>query len=302
MEVDNRMIGQDIILGFDKGPKLAADGHIISVTNNNSSGDEDEMMLEIIESMSDDGTEEILREMLKQRQQQQPCHQGGGSSFDEEKESESIREEEEEGEGNEPRGPQQQQDFSLSNIGWALHTSTAQLGSVTAHLLQEAQTKSVETLRASFSHLQLPPSPNSNGHYNSASIRSLPTKWCDHPSLLLHQQQQQEQQRRRRSCIDFGCFEERALSLQYNQEDVYNIAADPVQFDELQRVLRATGATTNLVLKEKLHWYIVNTKKRARAERAAEAAAAAAATVAEDDADAEDIERHQSIYHDAHHE
>ena len=241
--------------------------------DNSSSNENDNMMIEIIESMSDDGTEDILREMLQQRQQQ--SFKDADNHCDEErKESDSVNSEEEDG--------RQPQEFSLSNIGWALHTSTAHLGSATAQLLQEAQNKSVQTLRASFSHMQLPSSPsNTTGDTNDASSRSLPTKWCDHPSLMV------EQQQRRKSCVNFGTFEARASRLQYNQEDVYNIAADPAQFDHLQMALRDMGATTNLVLQEKLHWYIVNSK-RARAKAAAAAAAAANTE--------EDVDRQTSIY------
>lgn len=39
---------------------------------------------------------------------------------------------------------------------------------------------------------------------------------------------------------------------------------DPDQFDELQSALRSMGAITNTVLKQKLHWYVKNSK-RARA-------------------------------------
>ena len=269
MEVPTMPLTQDI-LGYEEQKSGCDNG-----------GDDTSMVLEIIESMSDDGTEDILREMLQQRQQQQqsPCEEEDKNCGDEEKESDSSVDDEGE------EGGQQRQDFSLSNIGWALHTSTAHLGSATAQLLQGAQNKSVQTLRASFSHMQLPSSPNNTtgDSSNDASSRSLPTKWCDHPSLMMEQKQQ-----RRKSCVDFGNLEARASRLQYNQEDVYNIAADPVQFDQLQMALRDMGATTNLVLQEKLHWYIVNSK-RARAKKAAAA-------------NAEDVDYQTSIYQDKRYE
>ena len=214
--------------------------------------------LEIIEEISDDGAEDLLMEMLQHQQHQQ-------SQDDEEHKDEDDNDDNDAARGSHGH------DFSLSNItfaiGGALHASTANLGWATAHLLQEAQSKSVQKLRASLSHMNLPSSPSEGGgsSSHSASSRSLPTKWSDHQYSYSRQQQRQVP---RKSCVNFGSFESRASRLQYTEEDLFNIADNQEQFEDLQEALRSMGAITNTLLKQKLHWYVKNCKRaRAAQER-----------------------------------
>jgi len=224
-----------------EGPIILS-GDILSVKEVQSCEEED--ILEIIEDISGDDAEDILMEMI----QQQRRHDRNDNERDEGEEKDEEQHVKDDGIAQ-----------ALSNltfaIGGAFHASTANLGSATAQLLQEAQSKG---FRASF---KLPLSPANNDYDNSSnhdSCKSLPTKWSDH---YLSNSSHQGQKQRRKSCVDFGEFEAQASRLQYDSQDVFDIADNQEQFGDLQTALRSMGAITNGVLKQKLHWYIVNTKR-----------------------------------------
>lgn len=149
-------------------------------------------------------------------------------------------------------------EFSLTSLGSALggafQASTTNLGAATASF----HSKGMEKLRESFSNMQVP------------SPRELADKMSDHSSRGTLSRRSDHHVRsfiavrnpRRR--VDFGEFQPRAERLQYTQEDIFTIASDPVQMQELRLALRSLGAVTDSLLKQKLHWYVKNSKRARR--------------------------------------
>lgn len=123
-------------------------------------------------------------------------------------------------------------EFSLSSIGFALAgTLTASTNSIVQSLSQ------IQTL----------------GEFSERGSGKRASKFANRQPMPMM-----------KSVVDFGVHESRASRLRYSKEDLVDIVEDEAQFDDLRQALRAMGAVTNTVLKEKLHWYIKNSKRARR--------------------------------------
>lgn len=154
-------------------------------------------------------------------------------------------------------------EFSLSSLGSALagtlQASTTSLGTATASL----HSKGVEKLLQSFNQLQVA-SPRELGQTSEhgATVRRVSdSSMRGTGGRGLRAKFSGKQPARK---VDFGEFEHRAARLQYTQEDIFNITNDPAQMKELRLALRSLGAVTNTTLKQKLHWYVKNSKRARR--------------------------------------
>ena len=135
-------------------------------------------------------------------------------------------------------------EFSLSSIGSALAG------------LQASTADGVEKLRQSFSQIQV--SPRDLNQLSEHSSRGFGGR---RPTIELSSRGIGGRRAKRQSKVDFGEFEYKAVRLQYTKEDIFNIANDPKQMEELRLALRSLGAVTDTILKQKLHWYVKNSKR-----------------------------------------
>jgi hypothetical protein len=141
-------------------------------------------------------------------------------------------------------------EFSLSSITFALgdvlQGSAAKLGdAITAG----------GKLRHHHHHHH---APNS---YNNHHKPDAPLGGSSHHSLSVMRAKLRSSNHSKKPRVDFGHFEERAVRLQYTADDVFEIVNDPLQFEQLRNALRTMGAVTDTLIKQKLHWYVKNSKR-----------------------------------------